>query len=87
MIRGETIKYSSNKKNQTGLQEKKLELDIHNMEMIVTQHLQTCSEELLEELEEIKKELQRIRVEKMGVMIRSKSGYYDLGEKPTKLFF
>ena len=74
MIRGETIKYSSyRKKNQTGVQEKKknLELEIHNMEKIVTKNLQFCSEELLEELDNKKKELQTIRAEKIeGVMIR-----------------
>lgn len=88
MIRGETIKFSSNKKKKNGIQEKKLEAEINNMEKIITQNIQICSEEYLSELENKKKYLQSLRVEKIeGVMIRSKSRYYDLGEKPTNYFF
>ena len=88
MIRGNTIKYSSFKKKQQQQQKIKLEQEIKILEDEVNANFLNMTEEILNDLENKKSSLNEIQKEKIeGVMLRSRSRYEDLGEKPTRYFF
>ena len=88
MIRGSTIKYSSFKKKQQQQDELKLEQEIKIMETEVNANFINMSDETLNNLEAKKAKLNDIQKEKIeGMMLRSRSRYEDLGEKPTRYFF
>lgn len=87
MIRGHTIKYSSVKKKKSLEEEKQLEEEIKDLETEINDDLLNLKEETLQNLSLKKNRLTEIRKHKIeGVMIRSRSRYQDLGEKPTKYF-
>ena len=88
MIRGNTIKYSSFKKKQQQQQEKQLEQEIKIIEDEVNTNFINMSDEILDNLETKKTMLYDIQKDKNeGMMLRSRSRYEDLGEKPTQYFF
>ena len=89
MIRGgSTIKHSSQRKKQRQEEEAKLEQDIKLIEDEVNANFLNMSENVLDELENKKSLLNEIQKEKIeGVMLRSRTRYEDLGEKPTRYFF
>lgn len=88
MIRGNTIKYSSYKKKQQLQEERKLEQEIKILENEVNRNFLNMTEEALNTLEIKKSILNDIQKEKIeGMMLRSRSRYEDLGEKPTRYFF
>lgn len=88
IIRGNTIKFSSIKKRKSQEEEKKLENEIKLIEEEINSNFLTTTEERLQELEQKKNNLTEIRNDKIdGVMLRSRSRYEELGEKPTKYFF
>ena len=88
MIRGNTIKYSSFKKKQQQQQEKQLEQEIKIIEDEVNTNFINMSDEILDNLETKKTMLYDIQKDKIeGMMLRSRSRYEDLGEKPTQYFF
>ena len=87
MIRGNTIKYSSFKKKQQQQQEKQLEQEIKIIEDEVNTNFINMSDEILDNLETKKTMLYDIQKDKIeGMMLRSRSRYEDLGEKPTQYF-
>ena len=87
MIRGNTIKYSSFKKKQQQQQEINLEQEIKILEDEVNANFLNMTEENLNDLENKKSSLNEIQKEKIEVvMLRSRSRYEDLGEKPTRYF-
>ena len=87
MIRGNTIKYSSFKKKQQQQEEIRLEKEIKILEDEVNRNFNNMSEEKLNILENKKTTLNDIQKEKIeGMMLRSRTRYEDLGEKPTKYF-
>ena len=88
MIRGNIIKYSSFKKKQQQQQEKQLEQEIKIIEDEVNTNFINMSDEILDNLETKKTMLYDIQKDKIeGMMLRSRSSYEDLGEKPTQYFF
>ena len=88
IIRGTAIKYSSFKKKQQQQQEIKLEQEIKILEDEVNANFLNMTEENLNDLENKKSSLNEIQKEKIeGVMLRSRSRYEDLGEKPMRYFF
>ena len=88
MIRGSTIKYSSQRKKQRQEEEAKLEQDIKWIEEDVNANFLNLSEDVLDELENKKSLLNEIQKQKIeGVLLRSRSRYEDLGEKPSNYFF
>ena len=88
MIRGSTIKYSSQRKKQRQEEEAKLEKDIKLIEEEVNANFLNLSEDVLDELESKKSLLNEIQKEKIeGVLLRSRSRYEDLGEKTSHYFF
>ena len=88
MIRGTSIKYSSQRKKQRQEEEAKLEKDIKLIEEEVNANFLNLSEDVLDELESKKSLLNEIQKEKIeGVLLRSRSRYEDLGEKPSHYFF
>ena len=89
MIRGSTIKYSSQRKKQRQEDEAKLEQDIKLIEEEeVNANFLNLSEDVLDELENKISLLNEIQKEKIeGVLLRSRSRYEDLGEKPSHYFF
>ena len=88
MIRGNTIKYSSFKKKQQQQQEKQLEQEMKIIEDEVNTNFINMSDEILDNLETKKTMLYDIQKDKIeGMMLRSRSRYEDLGEKPTQYFF
>ena len=88
MIRGNTIKYSSFKKKQQQQQEIQLEQEIKIIEDEVNANFINMSDEILDNLETKKTMLYDIQKDKIeGMMLRSRSRYEDLGEKPTQYFF
>ena len=88
MIRGSTIKYSSQRKKQWQEEEAKLEQGIKLIEEEVNANFLNLSEDVLDELENKKSLLNEIQKEKIeGVLLRSPSRYdEDLGEKPSHYF-
>ena len=86
-ITGETIKYSSGRKNESIKQETQLEEDIKKIEHDISENLENINSEKLISLNEKKNQLYEIRKHKLeGVMLRSRCRYEDLGEKPTSYF-
>ena len=78
MIRGSTIKYSSQRKKQRQEEEAKLEQDIKLIEEEVNANFLNLSEDVLDELESKKSLLNEIQKEKIeGVLLRSRSRYED----------
>ena len=87
MIRGHTIKYSSIKKKQSLEEERKLQQEINDLEDEINNNILQISEETFQNLSLKKTRLTEIRKNKIeGVMLRSRTRYQDLGEKPTKYF-
>ena len=87
-IRGNTIKYSSIKKRKKLEKENKLEQEINELEEIINNDFSNADEDKIVNLARKKETLIEIRKEKIeGVMLRSRSRYQDLGEKPSKYFF
>lgn len=87
IIRGNTIKYSSEKKKKSKIEEIKLEKEIEILEQEINDNIGTIDHEKFQILEQKKTNLVNIRRQKIeGVMLRSKCRYQDLGEKPTKYF-
>ena len=81
-IRGNTIKYSSNKKKKEEEEEKKLIQDIHRLE-----NLSNLDMEDMIILEEKKTKLLEFREKKIkGMMIRSRLHWLQQGEKPSRYF-
>ena len=88
MIRGNSIQYSSGKKKRTQEEEVRIENEIKTIKQDVMQNFDNISEDNLQLLDQKKERLNQIRNEKLeGVMLRSRSRYEDLGEKPTNYFF
>ena len=88
IIRGHTIKYSSFKKKQFLAEEKKLEEEILDLETRINDNLCNVTDQTIQTLSQKKIRLTEIRKTKIdGVMLRSRTRYQDLGEKPTKYFF
>ena len=86
MIRGHTIKYSFIKKKKSLEEERKLQQGINDSEDEINNILH-ISEETCQNLSLKKTRLTEIRKNKIeGVMLRSRTRYQDLGEKPTKYF-
>ena len=87
-IRGNTIKYSSIKKRKKLEDEHKLEQEIKQLEDEINNDFSNIDDEKILNLSRKKTILTDIRKEKIeGVMLRSRSRYQDLGEKPSKYFF
>jgi hypothetical protein len=83
-IRGETIKYASEKNKRKRGRENLLQKDIQNLE---EEFSRSNNRDVLENIETKKTEVEEIRKEKMeGVMLRSKARWIEYGEKPTKYF-
>ena len=88
IVRGQTIKYSSFKKKQSLAEERKLEEEILDLETLVNDDIFNASNQTLQTLSQKRSRFTEIRKAKIeGVMLRSRSRYQDLGEKPTKYFF
>ena len=88
MIRGDSIKYSSFRKRKKNEEENNLEKEIKEIENKIIANLDDISEEQLQHLDQKKLRLNEIRNEKLeGVLLRSRTRYEDLGEKPTNYFF
>ena len=87
-INNSTIKYSLQRKKQRQEEEAKLEQDIKLIEEEVNANFLNLSGDVLDELESKKSLLNEIQKEKIeGVLLRSRSRYEDLGEKPSHYFF
>ena len=88
MIRGNTIKYSSEKKKKRLKEEKTLEEDIKRLENELYENGININNQTVADLVQKQNQLINVRNEKIeGVMLRSKCRYMDLGEKPTNYFF
>ena len=88
MIRGNTIKYSSEKKKKRVKEENALEEDIKRLENEICLNGINVNNQTVVNLVQKQNELVNLRNEKIeGVMLRSKCRYMDLGEKPTNYFF
>lgn len=88
LIRGNTIKYSSIKKKIKLKEETRLENEIKELEDEIENNTFNINFENMQILVQKKDRLVEIRKEKIeGVMLRSRSRYQDLGEKPSKYFF
>ena len=78
-IRGETIKFATELKTKTDTREKALQIDIETLEK-----MELANVELIEDK---KKELQKIREDKLyGNILRSRAQWLQYGEKPSKFF-
>lgn len=83
-IRGETIKYASEKNKRNKCRQNSLEKDIQNLEKELAR---SNDRDILENIETKKLELEEMRRVKMeGVMMRSKARWVEHGEKPSKYF-
>ena len=79
-IRGKTISYASFRKRQSNLTEHNLKKSIQDLEDNDNVDLNT--------LENMKKELESLRMQKIkGSIIRSKAKWMEEGEKPSNYFF
>ena len=83
-IRGQTIKYCSELKRKRTEKENQLENQISNLEIVIQE---TPLQEKLEELEEKRITLEKIREDRVkALMISSKARWVEHGEKPTRYF-
>jgi len=83
-IRGKTIRFASKRKHATREQEREIEKHIEELKAQVDNSNTTLPSEMLAKKE---KELEELRWPIIqGAMMRSKSKYYEAGEKPTKYF-
>ena len=88
IIRGNTIQFSSFNKKKDIEKENKLEKDIKKLEEEISSNINNIENEKIDMLEQKKNELIELRNKKIeGVMLRSRSRYEDLGEKPSNYFF
>ena len=89
IIRGNTIQFSSFNKRKNTEKENKLEADIKKLEEEISLNINNINDEKLDTLVQKKKnEFIELRNKKFeGVMLRSRSRYEDLGEKPSNYFF
>ena len=88
MIRGNTIKYSSEKKKKRVKEENALEEDIKRLENEICLNGINVNNQTVVNLVQKQNELVNLRNEKIeDVMLRSKCRYMDRGEKPTNYFF
>ena len=88
MIRGNSIKYSSLRKKKKQAEENKLENEIKELENEITNNLINVKDEVLYVLDQKKTRLTDTQNEKIeGIMLRSRTRYEDLGEKPSSYFF
>ena len=88
MIRGNTIKCSSEKKKKRLKEEKTLEEDIKRLENELFENGININNQTVANLVQKQNQLINVRNGKIeGVMLRSKCRYMDLGEKPTNYFF
>ena len=87
-IRGNTIKYCSIKKRRKNEEKMKLEQEISELEDEINNDFSNVEENKILSLAQKKETLVEIRKGKIeGVMLRSRSRYQDLEEKPSKYFF
>lgn len=85
VLRGETIKCSSQKKKKVQKLEKEHENTIQNLERQLNTNF---NDTILEEVDIKKSQLQNLRKQRIdGVLTRAKCRYENLGEKPTKYLF
>ena len=83
-IRGNPISFSTRKKRIMKEQESKIDEQIKELQKKISENLSSVEEIVIKELVTKQNELEYIRKQKIeGVMLRSRSRYYDLGEKPT----
>ena len=86
-VRDKTIQYASKRKKEVNAEEKKLIKDIDELESEISGN-SSASEERIEVLKQKKNELESIRKYKMeGIIIRSRTKWYEEGEKNSKYFF
>ena len=84
-IRGKTIAFASNKKNEQEIIEKQLEEEIKNIDTLLSRT--TADTSLEQKLYNYKNELEAHRKEKLNsVFIRYKPRWVENGEKPSKYF-
>ena len=82
-IRGKRIQFCSQKKRQCIKIEENLENDIQVQKIKVD----TGTVNLSKNLKDKQEELEKLQIWKLKeAMVRSKTKYYELGEKPTKYF-
>ena len=87
MIRGNTIKYSSEKKKKRVKEENALEEDIKRLENEICLNGINVNNQTVVNLVQKQNELVNLRNEKIeGVMLRSKCRYMDLGENLQIIF-
>ena len=80
IIRGNTIKYSSEKKKRSKIDESNLEKEIEMLEQEINDNILDINHDKLQLLEQKKTNLVNIRRQKIeGVILRSKCRYLDLG--------
>ena len=89
MIRGNTIKNSSEKKQKRVKEEKTLEEDIKRLENEICLNGTNVYNQTVVNLVQKQNELVNLRNKKKieGVMLRAKCRFMNLGEKPTNYFF
>ena len=88
IIRGNTIQFSSFSKRKNTEKENKLEADIKKLEEEIKSNINNINDEKLDTLVQKKNEFIELRNKRIeGVMLRSRSRYEDLGEKPSNYFF
>ena len=87
IIRGNTIQFSFfNKRKNT--EKNKLEADIKKLEEEISSNINNIDDEKLVTLVQKKNEFIELRNKRIeGDMLRSRSRYEDLGEKPSNYFF
>ena len=84
-LRGKLISYASYKKKISAEKEKRLEEEINRLDD--EKFNNPLDFDIIEQLEQKHKELEDARKQKIeGLMIRSRSRWYEMGEKTTKYF-
>jgi len=85
-IRGVSVKFSTRLKREKKLRIKNIESEIISLEMECVNDLNVDIN--MKEIQQLKSELESmIKVETKGAEIRSKTQYYEQGEKSTKYFY
>ena len=86
-IRGTSIKYSSRIKRERNKYIKNLEANLAELEKNLPTKINKEADSCATEIADIKNELEvYIKKQAMGVKIRSKTAYYEQGEKSTRYF-